>query len=509
MSWRVSNLAGRLDDALNPVVVKELRQAVRGRFLAGLLILFLALQLLTLGVFLLTEDVSTIDLVGGKSYGQEVFGFLVGLLFFATVFCVPIYAAVRIYAERSSDQMALYFVSTLAPHRIVAGKLASNLALSLLLFTACLPYLSFTYYLRGIDLPSVFVGLAAGLLASAAAIQGAVFLASLAVSRMARVLIGLAGLVALMVLFMSVLGFAVAAPDLGFGSQLGSWEFWGPALTVLGGSGLAFGLVFSLSVAILTHAAANRAFPVRLYALGAWLASGLAVGYACFEHGARDVVKAWLSLAFLGLAFSLLPAICARDRPSLRVRDQVPRSPVARAGAFFLFSGSANGVAWSIVMIAATAVAGEVFARQLTGSVRETSHQLLGFCAYVLAYALLAVLLQRGWLGRWVKPAQTWILALVLMATLSLVPLIAGFLVMPDAVSKSIDAGLWTIANPFAPFQDEVSELATSVGLGWGAVMMIFAGRWFLTQVRAFRPPAVALEEPAAAALVTEPETRG
>ena len=118
---RFEDLLGRLADRLNPIVVKELRQAVRGRFLAGVLLFFLALQLLTLGVFLFTQDISSIGLVGGESYGQQVFAFLASILFFATIVCVPVYAALRIYSERADDQMALFFLSTLDPHRIVLG----------------------------------------------------------------------------------------------------------------------------------------------------------------------------------------------------------------------------------------------------------------------------------------------------------------------------------------------------------------------------------------------------
>ncbi len=480
-----------LDDRLNPIVVKELRQAVRGRFLAGILVFFLALQLLTLGLFLLTKGISSIDLVGGQSYGEEVFAILVGLLFFAAVFCVPAYAAVRIYSESGGDQMALFFVSTLPPHRIISGKLASNLVLSLLLFSACLPYLSFTYYLRGIDLPTVFVALAAGLLASVAAIQGAIFLALLPVSRLLRVLIALAGIGGLMMLFMAVLGLAMAMADSGIGSQLASWDFWGPALAVLAVGSLIFGLVFFLSVAIVTHAAANRARPVRIYALAAWLASGSAVAYACFAHGKRDLVVVWLGVVLSLSAGSLLVAICARDRMSARVRGEVPASPIGRFASFFLFSGSANGVAFSSLLIAVTVAAGELFDRHLGRSLDGLHLELLGFCGYVFAYALAAVLLQRHWLGRWFKRPQTWVLALVLAALLSLAPPIGGFLFAPDVVARSLDEGLWTIFNPFAPFQFQVSELATRFALGSAAVMAIFAGRWFLSQVLDFRPPEV------------------
>ncbi len=505
MSW-LSSLASRLDDALNPIVVKELRQAARGRFLAGVLLFFLALQLLTLGIYLLTQGISTIELAGGQSHGEEVFGILAGILFFAAVFCVPVYAAVRIYSESAGDQMALFFVSTLAPHRIVAGKLASNLALSLLLFAACLPYLSFTYYLRGIDLPSVLVALTIGLLASASAIQGAIFIASLPVSRVFRILIGLGGLGALMMLYVMSLTFALMLPDAGVGSRLDSWQFWGPALGVLTSVGLSCGLVFFLTVALITHAAANRAFPVRLYAMTAWLLSGVVVGYLCFEHGEREAAESWLALAFSGFAAALLPAVCARDRMSLRVRDQVPRSLAARPAAFLLFSGSANGVAWSVAMIALTAAAGAVFDRQLGGPLEEPRRQLLGFCGYVLAYALLAAVLQRHWLRRRLRPNQTWVLALVLMAALSLGPLVIGFLVAPDAVSRSLDVGLWTVLTPFAPFQDPVSELASRFGLGWALVMAIIAGRWLLAQAWDFRPPGTARDESEAEGTGPSPE---
>ncbi len=412
--------AARLDDALNPIVVKELRQAVRGRFLSGILIFFLALQLATLGLFTLSKGISSVDLVGGDSYGQEVFAILAGILFFAAVFCVPIAAAVRIYAERAGDQMALFFVSTLAPHRIIAGKLASNLTLSLLLFAACMPYLSFTYYLRGIDLPSIFIGLTMGLLASAAAIQGAILLASLPVSRLLRVLVGLAGLIGLIILFASSLGMAIAMTESGAGSKLATWGFWGAVLVIVGGGALLCGLAFFLSVAVVTHAAANRARPVRLYALVAWLASAAAVAYACYVHSERSVVETWLHVTVTLLACSLLAAICARDRMSVRVRGEVPRSGRRRLAAFFLFSGSANGIAFSASLMALTLAAGKAFERQLGRAAVIEVDELAGFCGYALAYALSAVLLQRHGFQRWFKRRQTWVLALVLI-----VPLVA------------------------------------------------------------------------------------
>lgn len=236
----------------------------------------------------------------------------------------------------------------------------------------------------------------------------------------------------------------------------------------------------------------------------------MAIAYVCFVHGEKDLVAVWLYLTLLPLAGSLLIAICARDLMSVRVRGEVPAAPVRRFASFFLFSGSANGVAFAALLIALTVAAGEIFDRQLGRSLGGLPVQFLGFCAYVLAYALLAVLLQRHWLHRWFKLPQTWVLALVLIAFFSLAPPVTGFLLAPDAVARSLDFGLWTILNPFSPFQNQVSELGTRFALGWAAVMAIFAGRWFVAQVRAFRPP----DEPRAevavpATLITDPEGSG
>ena len=44
-----------LDDRLNPIVVKELRQAVKSRLVVAILMLFLGIQLFLLFVFLLTR----------------------------------------------------------------------------------------------------------------------------------------------------------------------------------------------------------------------------------------------------------------------------------------------------------------------------------------------------------------------------------------------------------------------------------------------------------------------
>lgn len=479
----------RLDDAVNPIVVKELRQAVHGRFLPSLLLVFLCFQLATLGVYLVTEGASGIDLLEGASHGEEVFGILVSLLLFASVICVPIYAAVRMARERSNEGLALYFISTLPPRRVISGKLASNLIVSALLFCACLPYLSFTYFLRGIDLPTVFAALVVGLAVSAGGILSGLVLASMRVSKILRLLLGLVGLGWLALLFSASIGWAVSLRRVGVASYLNRSDLWGPALVVLIPSVLLCGLLFVLAVALVTPANANRALAVRGYITLAWLLATVVVVLDSFlRSGPGDLVVLWALIAYWSFAISILVAICGRDEMSQRVAREVPRSSWGRMVAFPLFSGSANGVVWASLMIGATLAVNELCNRRFSKPFSDLAGPHLGFCAYILAYALLAVLLQRGVAARWVRRDQTGVLALVLITILSLIPPIIAFLLSPAAVSDSESLGLWLILNPFAVFSEPFDEVAIYFACGWAALMVVLARRWLLQQVLAFQP---------------------
>ena len=48
----------KISDSLNPIVVKEVRQAVQGKFLIVVLMLFLVVQLFAMGIFLANESAS-------------------------------------------------------------------------------------------------------------------------------------------------------------------------------------------------------------------------------------------------------------------------------------------------------------------------------------------------------------------------------------------------------------------------------------------------------------------
>ncbi len=140
------------EDRLNPVFVKEMRQAVRGP-------LVLALFFLTLAVMF-----GLLALVMLKGASQDGFHSPNGLLAFFTLLpsltvltmvCMTAWAGTRMALERSLDNEDPLYFTPLPPERIVHGKLFAALALTGIFFSAGAPFLMLTMMMRGVDITAV------------------------------------------------------------------------------------------------------------------------------------------------------------------------------------------------------------------------------------------------------------------------------------------------------------------------------------------------------------------
>ena len=78
---------------------------------------------------------------------------------------MPLYAGIRLSLERNDSNLDLLYITTIRPGAIVRGKYFASLALTLLIFSACMPFIVFTYLLRGVNLVSIFWILLFGFLA--------------------------------------------------------------------------------------------------------------------------------------------------------------------------------------------------------------------------------------------------------------------------------------------------------------------------------------------------------
>ena len=199
----VSDRWERWGDRLNPLVVKEVRQGLRTRvFWVCFSLLLLACLVLSLTAYANTQ---------GSSYAREgrtyFFSFFVclGVVHFGVI---PFNAYRSLAREREDETWVLLLLTGLGPRRILRGKVASFLVQAALYASAVGPFLLFSYFLNGIDLPTILVVLLLGGAWLVFLTLASVCAATLADGRLGRAFVRFALVGVLAVTFIQALTFA-------------------------------------------------------------------------------------------------------------------------------------------------------------------------------------------------------------------------------------------------------------------------------------------------------------
>src|SRR5262249_58597456 len=117
----------------------------------------------------------------------------------------------------------------------------------------------------------------------------------------------------------------IAMDEFGTGIPWDSIEFWGPASVMALLIVAAIGLVFFWSVAIVNPPSANRALPVRLYLLGAWLVTGACFGGWGYWMSEAMPVFIWMVASAMLFCLQLMIAINEREQWAPRAAPTIPR----------------------------------------------------------------------------------------------------------------------------------------------------------------------------------------
>ena len=480
-----------IGNSLNPIVIKELRQAVNGKFLAAVLLIFLGIQLLTVGLFLTHESISSFNA------GRNIFKTLVSMLMGTCLILVPAYTGLRLAIERSDANVDLLFITTLHPRSIIWGKFFAALVFTALLYGACMPFITLTFLLRGIDLPSIFALLALNFIVIAVAIQCAILLGCLPANRVFKIIIGLVWFL-IMSSVVPVYITLTVAPDLGIldsgiGSRVGSWQFLAATLGVLVTGLACIGLLAKLATALISPLSANRALPVRVYITAVWLLTAIGVAIWSVTTGNVAPVGVWVSVQIILQCIGLLIAVSERESLGQRVRQSIPRRRLLRPLAFLLYSGAGGGVAWSSLMIILTllfaVVWSSVYPHIWSGNdLEEFMICMATLGMFALSYALAASFIRRRILAKRVAGCHTWLIALVLMGfATTIIPLILFFL------SGTWNRG-WLVGSPLGPFifiANDAPKLLSKCALLAGVFTVLIGALnmpWFIKQIINFRP---------------------
>jgi hypothetical protein len=474
-----------IDDHLNPVVVKELRQAVRSRFVSILVIVFLVLMVTILGLFLININPDR-----SNNVGRGAFLTILGFLQVATMIFVPGFVASRLSQERTSGDLGLIFATALPAGAIIRGKLLSGMMIALLLYSIATPFMTFTYLLRGIDLPTIFIFVGLSFLMVAPAVQYALLIACLPGKRTLRNLVLIAS--ALTGIYLVPVFGIVIPGEMGLGrlgTRILDSEVWLLLLTLVVLIMLVVVLLFAWACAAVTSPASNRAMPVRLAMSGTWLLGGVISSLWAISTD-NDILLIWYYASIIVFGLAMLAGVSQRDQLGFRVRRTVPARLWRRIPAFLFFSGSAAGLAWAVltvVLTVVTLVAGQLAKLWELYDLADHLRMGIALASFGLIYALAGLVLQRRLLARWLRPSYTWTVGIALLTLGSLLSVVIEILVFAG-VSGGTDLRLWQVLSPFTLGEDLVRTTVAYFAAAVIVPLMLVNRSWFMTQVRAFRP---------------------
>ncbi|AMV26560.1 hypothetical protein VT84_19325 [Gemmata sp. SH-PL17] len=495
----------RVGDRINPIVVKETRQAVNSRLVAWFLLLFLTVQLVVMLLMITTREVADSDNINLR-IGRDMFMFVQGILLGACMILIPTMTGARLAAERSDINVDLLFISSLTPRAVLAGKLFAAGALALLIFSACAPFMTFAYVMRGLDVPTIFVVLTADYLTVLLGTTFALFLASVPANRGLRILLGLGGFIPMCYLGAGLLVLTTEFLQGRSFFDMSSREFWagcaGLVLLLFG----TIGLLFVWAVALISPPAANRAFIVRVYTLGLWLVEGLGFAIWSLYISRPEPMAIWGVMGCAFFSLQIVIASCERDEWGARVARRIPRRAVLRAPAFFLYSGAAGGLAFGVIGAGLTALvlAGWYLVvpppyAGMGAPERETAPLLTAvlIAAYAYCYSLTAIVLRRAVSGSGFRSGYTWIITALLFGIGCTLPYIARFAFFERTYYYTDDYIALYLTNPVVMIGDAVSSSSSGghVALtgfflvAWAGVVTLANVTWLAKQVMNFRPP--------------------
>lgn len=342
----------RWTDRINPVLVKEVRQSLRGRYFRSAFLGLLLIAAVVSVVVLSNLDVDSPRQLAAS--GATFFGSLMVVFVFSAFVVVPQHAMRSMLLERDARTLDALVTSGLSPSQIVLGKwLASGLLLMLFL-SAMLPFLSVGTTLYGLQLLIAAVMLLTAIVLSLGLSLLGIMVATVAVNRTASAM--LQGLFS--VATFAVLGIWLSVGiqslfDAGTGVATAS-AFWKLVGIVISSSLMLYFWLYGLAVAMLTHAEENRLLRLRvaccscavfLSALG-FLAPGLGGSFD------PDLLAMTLFLSIIAISVLNVPLVTESTRLGVRCRHELRQGGWQRPLAWLFLPGGGTGFALYLLQLA-------------------------------------------------------------------------------------------------------------------------------------------------------------
>ena len=485
---RLTSVLETAGEWLNPILVKEVRQALKSRQFSITFTLVLCLSWLwTIGGIALLPDVAF------SANGPELFFGYYIILAFPLILIVPYSAFRSLIAEREDNTYELVAITTLRPRQIVGGKLGSAVAQMAVYFSAVAPCLAFTYLLRGIDVPTICFIMFYTFLASLGFSLCALLLATVAKEKHWQVMISVLIIVGL---FYAFIGACAICHELlrSTRSTFNDPDFWSWNICLQMAFWSTFALFYLAAAAQLTFTAENRSTPIRFAMLCQHALLATWFGYLVMSapNNIYDRISAYgaIYMVLASLYWFAAGSLMNGESPELspRVKRRLPSSLVGRAMFTWFNPGPGTGYVFAVcnlvvaaLMASACAVYGE---RSVTGTSRggPSLGQILEFIPLLTAYCII-------YLG--VSNLLLRLLRKVTTVTLSMAGIFTGMLVLagwgiPWAIEPyNIERTSYNFFHITDPFWGCVATVNTQVPFYFAETLLVLvviaaAGVFFL-----------------------------
>lgn len=351
----------RLSDWLNPILVKESRQALSSRLfmITFMTILLLCWLISVIGSVLAGERVEFLPMA------PLFFVIYVCVLFIALFIVVPYNAFWSLLSERQEATFDVLNITTLSARRIVYGKLSNAFVQILIYLTVVSPFVAFTSLLQGFRLFNVSLILFCGIFASIALSCVGVMFSTLAKNRVFQAFVSV-GFIGALFIAAGSLAFAFGGPD---GHVLMSAATvpiveQGTVREVCIGVGVfvLFMLLYSwiaveVAVSRITFDSDNRSTMVRISCMVLLLAAFTTIlafaWYVPFFAQAEAMVGLAVTLA-IHIAVFVFFVSCEPINFSRRIHNRIPKNNLLKllVAPFFPFMpGAGRGFFYALLLV--------------------------------------------------------------------------------------------------------------------------------------------------------------
>lgn len=500
----------RIGDHLNPILVKEARQALKSRQFTITFILVLAAGW--------CWSIMGIAWMGPGVYWASdgpsmFFGYYLILAFPLTVI-VPYSAFRSLASEREDRTYELLSITTLRARQVVSGKLAGAVLQMVVYLSAISPCLAFTYLLRGLDVLTITTIIVYLFLGSLGLSMLCILLATATTEKYQHVVVSVGVVFGL---GYACLGACIAAGVLlTEGASFDLKEFWIANAAMLTAYLSYFVLFFLAAAAQLAFVGSNRSTMLRVVGVVQQALFLAWMGGIWYAEEIRDRDFPLVVALALGLHWYAMGIFMTGEPHELspRVKRDLPQSFLGRAFLTWLNPGPASGYMLAISSFLAGAVLILLACSPLIGWAYEGRRfdSTLLLCVICLSYLAIYLGLGRmimGWLSRWtsITIASRVLVHVLMLFVVTVVPLTIQ-MTLPGLRYEGYT--LLQLSNPFWTLAEAVDYTPTADLYSVAAVLSVLGLIVFclnlpavaeeVRQVRIAVPSRVAEEDAALAA---------